>query len=46
VADSHKQLVDLFINQNLSLPFKVAAVDIMTDGYSFFPELLADIGQA
>ena len=46
VADSHKQLVDLFINQNLSLPFKVAAVDIMTDGYSFFPELLSDIGQA
>ena len=46
VADSHKQLVDLFINQNLSLPFKVASTDIMTDGYSFFPELLADIGQA
>ena len=46
VADSHKQLVDLFINQNLSLPSKVAAVDIMTDGYSFFPELLADIGRA
>jgi cardiolipin synthase len=46
VADSHKQLVDLFINQNLSLPFKVGAVDIMTDGYSFFPELLADIGRA
>ena len=46
VADSHKQLVDLFINQNLSLPFKVAAIDIMTDGYSFFPELLADIGRA
>ena len=46
VADSHKQLVDLFINQNLSLPFKVAAVDIMTDGYSFFPELLEDIGHA
>ena len=46
VADSHKQLVDLFINQNLSLPFKVAGIDIMTDGYSFFPELLADIGLA
>jgi cardiolipin synthase len=46
VADSHKQLVDLFVNQNLSLPFKVAGIDIMTDGYSFFPELLADIGRA
>ena len=46
VPESHKQLVDLFINQNLSLPFKVAGVDIMTDGYAFFPELLADIGKA
>ena len=46
VPDSHKQLVDLFINQNLSMPFKVSSVDIMTDGYSFFPELLADIAKA
>ena len=46
VPESHKQLVDLFINQNLSLPFKVSGVDIMTDGYAFFPELLADIGKA
>ena len=46
VPDSHKQLVDLFVNQNMSLPFKDNAVDIMTDGYAFFPELLKDIGQA
>ena len=46
VADSHKQLVDLFINQNMSLPFKDNKVDIMTDGYAFFPELLKDIGTA
>ena len=46
VPDSHKQLVELFINQNLSLPFKDNQVDIMTDGYSFFPELFKDIGQA
>ena len=44
VPESHKQLVDLFINQNFSLPFRVTGVDIMTDGYAFFPELLADIG--
>ena len=46
VADSHKQLVDLFINQNMSLPFKNNKVDIMTDGYAFFPELLKDISTA
>lgn len=46
VPESYKQLVDLFLNQNLSLPFKDNAVDIMTDGYAFFPELLKDIGQA
>ena len=46
VPESHKQLVDLFINQNFSLPFRVTGVDIMTDGYAFFPELLADIGKA
>ena len=46
VPDSHKQMVDLFVNQNMSLPFKDNCVDIMTDGYAFFPELLADIGRA
>ena len=46
VPDTHKQLVDLFVNQNLSLPFKDNKVDIMTDGYAFFPELLKDISGA
>ena len=46
VPDAHQQLVELFINQNLSLPFKDNQVDIMTDGYAFFPELLRDIAQA
>ena len=46
VPEAHKQLVDLFVNQNLSLPFKDNTIDIMTDGYAFFPELLKDIGQA
>ena len=46
VPESHKQLIDLFINQNLSLPFKDNLVDIMTDGYAFFPELLKDIAEA
>ena len=43
VPDAHKPMVELFINQNLSLPFKDNTVDIMTDGYAFLPELLHDI---
>lgn len=46
VPERHKQLVDLFVNQSFSLPFKDNQVDIMTDGYAFFPELLKDIAQA
>ncbi len=46
VSENHKQMVDLFINQNMSLPFKDNMVDIMTDGYSFFPELIRDIMEA
>jgi cardiolipin synthase len=38
--------VDLFVNQNLALPFKDNRIDIMTDGYAFFPELLKDIAEA
>ncbi len=46
VPESHKQLVELFINQNMSLPFKDNSIDIMTDGYAFVPELLRDIAAA
>ena len=46
VPETHKQMVDLFVNQSLSLPFKDNFVDIMTDGYAFFPELLKDIAKA
>ena len=46
VPERQKPLVDLFVNQNLALPFKVGQVDIMTDGYAFFPELLKDIAAA
>ncbi len=43
---SHKSVIDLFINQNFSLPFKGNKVDVCTDGYQFFTRLLSDIGQA
>ena len=46
VAQSHKPMVDLFINQNLAMPFKDNSFDIYTDGYAFFPDLLAAIGKA
>lgn len=46
LPDDHKQTIDLFINQNLSLPFKDNRVDIYTDGHSFFAALLAAIGSA
>lgn len=46
IPDSHRQLIELFINQNMSLPFKNNTVDIMTDGYAFVPELLKDIASA
>ena len=46
LPEKHKPLIDLFINQNLALPFKDNKVDIYTDGYQFFPALLQEISQA
>lgn len=46
LPEIHKQTIDLFVNQSMALPFKGNAVDIYTDGYGFFPALLAAIGNA
>lgn len=46
LPERHKPLIDLFVNQNLALPFKDNEVDILKNGYEFFPSLLADIRQA
>lgn len=46
VPERQRPLADLFVNQNQSFPFKVSQVDIMTDGYAFFPKLLKDIAEA
>lgn len=46
LPERHKPLIDLFINQNLSLPFKDNKVSIYTDGYQFFPALLTAIHEA
>ena len=44
--EEHKSLIDLFINQSFSLPFKTGETEVYTDGYQFFPALLKAIGQA
>ncbi len=46
LPEKHKSLIDLFINQNLSLPFKDNKMEVYTDGYQFFPALLAAIHEA
>ena len=46
IPDSYRTLMQLFTNQNLSLPFKDNEVAIYTSGYDFFPALLAAIGAA
>ena len=46
LPEKHKPLIDLFVNQNLALPFKDNYVEIYTEGYTFFPALLAAIGEA
>ena len=42
----HRQLIDLFVNGNFSLPFKDNVVEVYNDGYAFFPALLAEIAKA
>ena len=46
LPERQKPLIDLFVNQNLALPFKCNQVEIYTNGYEFFPALLAAIHEA
>ena len=46
LPEQHKTVIDLFINEGFSLPFKDNQVDILTDGYQFFPLLLSEIVRA
>lgn len=46
VSERYKVLVRLFSEQNWAFPYKDNEVDIFTDGYAFFPELLAEIAKA
>lgn len=46
VPDESKTLVKLFASQNWALPFKDNEIDIYTNGYTFFAELIREIGKA
>jgi cardiolipin synthase len=46
LPEDYKAVIDLFVNENLSLPFKNNEVRIFTDGYAFFPALLREIDAA
>lgn len=46
VDKRHRPLVDLYVNQDLSLPFKDNKTDIFTSGESFFQSLIKDISNA
>lgn len=46
LPDNWLPVIDLFVNQSYSMPFNNNKVDILTDGYEFFPSLLHDIASA
>jgi len=46
LPEESRPVIDLFVNQSFSLPFNNNKVEILTDGYDFFPSLLRDIASA
>ena len=46
LPEAHKATIDLFVNEDLSLPFKDNAIRIFRNGYEFFPALLHEIAEA
>lgn len=46
LPEEHKELIQLFVNQNFALPFKNNETDVYVSGYEFFPALLAEISKA
>ena len=46
LPEEYKLIIDLFVSENFSLPFKDSEVKIHTDGYSFFHALLKEIASA
>ncbi len=46
LPNAHKELINLFTNLSLALPYKDNEVEIFTNGYDFFLDLLDQIGNA
>lgn len=46
LPEEEKPLIDLFINQNFSLPFGGNNLSMLINGHDFFLQLLRDIGNA
>ncbi len=46
LPEDNKKLIQLFMNQNLALPFKNNTAEVYISGYEFFPALLAAISKA
>ena len=46
IPEEYRTISNLFMNQNLALPFKNNEVEIYTSGYDFFPSLQMEIGKA
>ena len=46
IPESHRSLMKLFANQNMSLPFKDNEVTTFLNGHEFFPAFLSEIGKA
>lgn len=45
LPEEHKELIQLFVNQNFALPFKNNETDVYVSGYEFFPALLSEISK-
>jgi len=46
LPEANRLTIDIFINQNLALPFKSNEVEIFTTGEDFFADLISAIGKA
>lgn len=46
LPQQHRKLIDLFINESTALPFRDGTAEVYTDGYQFFPALMAAMAAA
>lgn len=46
ISDRHRNIVDLFVNQNFALPFKDNSLEVIRTGHEFFLDLMAEMGRA